>query len=88
MARVTGLNNEGKTETDKIMSKITNNNQLRMDLLEAYEMLKGDPRRLNQVAELANTAGKVISATKLEIEYQLYRKKVKDFPEIDFMENK
>lgn len=70
------------------MPKITNNNQLRRDLLEAYEMLKGDPRRLNQVAELANTAGKVIQSTKLEIEYQLYRKKVKDFPEIDFMEGK
>jgi len=49
-------------------------------------MLKADPRRLNQVAELANTAGKVIAATKLEIEYQMLRKKVKDFPEIQFME--
>ena len=52
------------------MPKITNNNELRRDLLEAYELLKADPRRLNQVAELANTAGKVIAATKLEIEYQ------------------
>jgi len=68
------------------MPKITNNNQLRSDLLDAYEMLKADPRRLNQVAELANTAGKVIAATKLEIEYQMLRKKVKDFPEIQFME--
>jgi predicted nucleotidyltransferase len=70
------------------MPKITNNNELRRDLLEAYELLKADPRRLNQVAELANTAGKVIAATKLEIEYQLYRKKVKDFPAIAFMEGK
>ena len=52
------------------MPKITNNNQLRRDLLEAYELLKGDPRRLNQVAELANTAGKVIQATKLEMQSQ------------------
>jgi predicted nucleotidyltransferase len=69
------------------MPKITNNNELRIDLLEAYEMLKADPRRINQVAELANTAGKVIAASKLQIEYELYRKKVKDFPKLDFMEN-
>ena len=70
------------------MPRIKNNTELRNDLLEAYEMLKTDPRRLNQVAEMANTAGKVISATKLEIEYQLYRKKIKDFPKIEFMEEK
>ena len=69
------------------MPKITNNNELRIDLLEAYEMLKADPRRINQVAELANTAGKVIAASKLQIEYELYRKKVKDFPKLEFMEN-
>jgi predicted nucleotidyltransferase len=69
------------------MPKITNNNELRIDLLEAYEMLKADPRRINQVAELANTAGKVIAASKLQIEYELYRKKVKDFPKLDFMED-
>lgn len=69
------------------MPKITNNNELRTDLLEAYEMLKADPRRINQVAELANTAGKVIAASKLQIEYELYRKKVKDFPKLDFMED-
>ena len=69
------------------MPKITNNNELRVDLLEAYEMLKADPRRINQVAELANTAGKVIAASKLQIEYELYRKKVKDFPKLDFMED-
>lgn len=70
------------------MPKITTNNALRIDLLEAYEMLKADPRRMNQVAEMANTAGKIIAATKLEIEYQLYRNKVKGFPEIAFLEGK
>lgn len=69
------------------MPKITNMNQLRGDLLEAYDLLKADPRRLNQVAELANTAGKVIAASKLQMEYELYRKKVKDFPKLDFMED-
>lgn len=68
------------------MPKIKTNTELRNDLLEAYEMLKADPRRLNQVAELANTAGKVIQSAKLEIEYQCYRKKIKDFPTIQFME--
>ena len=68
------------------MPKITNNAQLRNDLLEAYEMLKADPRRLNQVSELANTAGKVLASAKMEIEYQLYRKKINGYPEIVFME--
>lgn len=52
------------------MPRITTNAQLRNDLLEAYESLKADPRRLNQVSELANTAGKVLASAKMEIEYQ------------------
>lgn len=69
------------------MPKIKNSAQLRDDLLEAYEQLKADPRRLNQVAELANTAGKVINGLKLEVEYQLLRKKINNFPKIDFLES-
>jgi hypothetical protein len=68
------------------MPRITNNAQLRNDLLDAYESLKADPRRLNQVSELANTAGKVLASAKMEIEYQLYRKKITGYPEIKFME--
>lgn len=69
------------------MPKIKTNSQLREDLLDAYEMLKADPRRLNQVSEMANTAGKIISGAKLEIEYQMLRKKINGFPKIDFMES-
>lgn len=68
------------------MPRITNNNELRRDLIEAYELLRADPKRVVQVSELANTAGKVIAATKLEVEYQMLRKKVNGFPKIDFLE--
>lgn len=68
------------------MPKITNLNELRRDLIEAYETLKADPKRVVQVSELANTAGKVVAATKLEVEYQMLRRKVTGFPKIDFLE--
>jgi aspartokinase len=54
-------------------NKITNSTELRNDLLEAYEKLKADPRAINQVAELANTAGKILASAKLEVEYALAR---------------
>lgn len=63
-------------------TKITNITELRTDLLEAYEMLKADPRRLNQVAELSNTAGKIIASAKVEMEYCAMRG---EKPEIPFI---
>ena len=65
------------------MPRINNINELRKDLIEAYEMLKADPKRLNQVAELANTAGKVLNSVKIELEYAHLRK---DRPTIAFLE--
>ncbi|MFZ4597807.1 MAG: hypothetical protein ACOYNN_04105 [Terrimicrobiaceae bacterium] len=67
------------------MQKITNISQLRDDLIGAYEMLKADPKRVIQVGELANTAGKIIASVKLELEYAALRK---DRPTIAFLEYK
>lgn len=68
------------------MPKCNTNDDVRRELLEAYDMLKADPKRLNQVSELANTMGKVIASAKLEVEYHFYKSKFKDFPNIPFME--
>lgn len=67
------------------MPKINNIKELRDDLLEAYSLLKADPKRVVQVGELANTAGKVIATAKLEIEYAALRK---ERPEVSFLEYK
>lgn len=67
------------------MQKITNINELRKDLIGAYELLKSDPKRVVQVGELANTAGKIIGSVKLELEYAALRK---EQPKIAFLEYK
>jgi len=67
------------------MQKITNIHELRQDLIGAYEMLRADPKRVVQVGELANTAGKIIASVKLELEYSALRK---DRPTIAFLEYK
>lgn len=64
------------------MSKPTNITELRDQLLEAFDQLKGDPRRAMQAKELTNTAGKVISTLKAQIEYAMLRG---EEPEIPFM---
>lgn len=50
------------------MSKINNITELRKSLLEHYEALSRDPKRLNQCAELSNTAGKVLATAKLQLD--------------------
>ena len=42
------------------MSKPKDMTELRDQLLEAFDLLRGDPRRMLQTKELTNTAGKVI----------------------------
>lgn len=51
------------------MPKIKNINELRNDLLENYDALKKNPKKLAQVSELANISGKVIASLKIELEY-------------------
>jgi hypothetical protein len=64
------------------MSKPKDMTELRDQLLDAFEQLKGDPRRVIQVKELTNTAGKVINTVKSQLEYALLRG---EEPEIAFM---
>ncbi len=52
--------------------------ELRDTLLEDYDMLRKDPRRVVQVGELANVAGKIISSAKVELEYAALRKEKPD----------
>lgn len=56
------------------MAKPKDIEELRSQLLDAYDWVKADPRRANQVKEMANTAGKVIGTLKLQLEYAMLRK--------------
>ena len=56
--------------------------ELRDQLLDAFEWVKGDPRRVNQVKEMTNAAGKIIGSLKIQIEYSVMRS---EEPEIGFM---
>lgn len=56
--------------------------ELRDQLLDAYDLLAKDPKREGQVAELANTAGKVLATVKHQLEYAALRG---EEPDIAFM---
>jgi hypothetical protein len=62
------------------MKTPTNVKELREDLLEAYAMLKADPKRHNQVKELSNTAGKILGSLKIELEYAAIRGEQPNIP--------
>ena len=47
--------------------------QLSAQVMEAFALLRDDPRRANQVKELVNAAGKVINAMKLKLVYAALR---------------
>ena len=64
------------------MANPKNIEELRSGLLDAYEWVKADPRRVNQVKEMTNAAGKVIGTLKLELEYSMLRKET---PNIGFL---
>jgi hypothetical protein len=64
------------------MATPKNIEELRNGLLDAYEWVKADPRRANQVKEMTNAAGKVIGTIKLELEYSMLRKET---PNISFL---
>lgn len=53
------------------MATPKNITELRNDLLESFEQVKKDPRRLAQAGELANTAGKIIASAKMQLEYSI-----------------
>jgi hypothetical protein len=64
------------------MAKPTNIIELQNDLLESFEQVKKDPRRLAQACEMANTAGKIIAISKLQLQYSVV---LNQEPEIPFI---
>lgn len=62
------------------MPKPTDLNDLREQLLDAFDMVKTDPRRQNQVKEMSNAAGKIVAITKLQVEYAYLRGEEPDVP--------
>lgn len=60
--------------------KITNITELRNQLLESFELLQKDPRRMAQATELANTAGKIVDTVKVEMQYALMKNEEPDIP--------
>lgn len=64
------------------MPKPSDINELRDQLLDAFEMVKTDPRRANQVKEMTNAAGKVLGTIKAQLEYAAMKG---EEPEIPFL---
>ena len=56
------------------MATPKNIDELRRQLLDAFDWVKTDPRRAGQVCEMVNAAGKVINSVKCELEYAAIRK--------------
>ena len=57
--------------------------KLRNELLEAYALVKADPRRAAQVKEMTNAAGKVIGTLKVQLEYATLRAEKPKIPFLD-----
>lgn len=64
------------------MSKPKDITELRDALLESFEQLRTDPKRMLQARELTNNAGKIIGTVKAQLEYAMLRG---EEPEIPFM---
>lgn len=64
------------------MAKPKDITELRDQLIEAFDWVKTDPRRANQVKEMVNAAGKILGTVKSQIEYSMLRG---EEPEIPFL---
>ena len=64
------------------MAQPKNIEELRDQLLAAFDWVKTDPRRSTQVKEMSNSAGKAIATVKLQMEYAFLRG---EEPEIPFL---
>jgi hypothetical protein len=64
------------------MAKPKDINELRDQLLDAFDWVKGDPRRANQVKEMTNAAGKILGTVKAQLEYAVIKG---EDPEIPFL---
>lgn len=64
------------------MPKPADIKELRDQLLDAFEDVRKDHRRVVQVKEMANVAGKVIGTLKMQLEYAMLRH---ERPVIEFL---
>lgn len=64
------------------MPKPRDINELRDQLLDAFDWVKADPRRANQVKEMVNAAGKILGTVKAQIDYAMIKG---EEPEIPFL---
>ncbi len=62
------------------MTKPKDINELREQLLDAFDWVKADPRRANQVKEMTNAAGKILGTIKAQMEYSMLRSEEPDIP--------
>lgn len=62
------------------MAKPKNITELRDQLLDAFDLVKRDQRRINQVREMTNTASKVLSTVKVQLEYSVIKKEEPNIP--------
>lgn len=67
------------------MAAPKNIEELRIELLDAFDQLRKDPKKVIQVGEVANTAGKIISTLKLELQYAELRH---ELPDLEFLNYK
>lgn len=61
-------------------SKTTNVEQLRNNLLDTYDQLRAGTIGLREAKEQANVAGKILSSSKQQLEYNAMMKSGKPIP--------
>lgn len=62
------------------MPKPKDINELREQMLDAFDMVMKDPRRANQVKEATNAAGKILGTLKAQLEYAVLKGEEPDIP--------
>jgi hypothetical protein len=67
------------------MAAPKNIEELRIELTDAFDQVRKDPKRVFQVDAVVNAAGKIISSLKLELQYAELRK---EMPDIEFLNYK
>ena len=65
--------------------EIKNNDDLRSDVINVYEELRQGKMTLREAKELTNTAGKIMSSAKIQLEYNIFMKAPR---KIEFLEAK
>lgn len=60
--------------------KIENIVDLRQDLTDIYQQLRGGQIGIREAKEIANVAGKIIGSVKIQLEYNVYTKTKERIP--------